>query len=252
MVYSGTTLIAGKIEAVVVNTGMQTELGKIAGALDTKEEPVTPLQMKVKKVTRFITGVAAILVAFVLIYGLFHHYTILNLIMICISMIVASVPESLTIAITATLSIGVSQMAKKKSIVRNLAAIETLGATQVICTDKTGTLTENKMGMTKIYSDQKEIPLEQLKNNQILIDIMNNSNSATLKEDGLYSGDAVDVAIKNYLKEKKLNAIPVKKITELPFDSDRKMMSAIYQKEKEVYLYTKGSLNLSLKEVSLF
>ena len=76
MVYSGTTLIAGKIEAVVVNTGMQTELGKIAGALDTKEEPVTPLQMKVKKVTRFITGVAAILVAFVLIYGLFHHYTI--------------------------------------------------------------------------------------------------------------------------------------------------------------------------------
>ena len=247
MVYSGTTLIAGKIEAVVVNTGMQTELGKIAGALDTKEEPVTPLQMKVKKVTRFITGVAAILVAFVLIYGLFHHYTILNLIMICISMIVASVPESLTIAITATLSIGVSQMAKKKSIVRNLAAIETLGATQVICTDKTGTLTENKMGMTKIYSDQKEIPLEQLKNNQILIDVMNNSNSATLKEDGLYSGDAVDVAIKNYLKEKKMNAIPVKKITELPFDSDRKMMSAIYQKEKEVYLYTKGSLESLLK-----
>lgn len=247
MVYSGTTLIAGKIEAVVVNTGMQTELGKIAGALDTKEEPVTPLQMKVKKVTRFITGVAAILVAFVLIYGLFHHYTILNLIMICISMIVASVPESLTIAITATLSIGVSQMAKKKSVVRNLAAIETLGATQVICTDKTGTLTENKMGMTKIYSDQKEIPLEQLKNNQILIDVMDNSNSATLKEDGLYSGDAVDVAIRNYLKEKKLTSTPVKKITELPFDSDRKMMSAVYQKEKDMYLYTKGSLESLLK-----
>ena len=141
MVYSGTVVTAGKIEAVVITTGMNTELGKIAGALDTKEEPVTPLQMKVAKVSKFITGVAAILIAFVLIYGIINHYTVLNIIMLCISMVVASVPESLTIAITATLSIGVSQMAKKKSIVKNLAAIETLGATEVICTDKTGTLT---------------------------------------------------------------------------------------------------------------
>ena len=87
--------------------------------------------------------------------------------MLCISMIVASVPECLPIAITATLSIGVSQMAKKKSIVRNLAAIETLGSTEIICTDKTGTLTENKMQITKIYTDGKEINLNDLKNYQI-------------------------------------------------------------------------------------
>ena len=211
MVYSGTVVTAGKIEAIVVETGMHTELGKIAGALDTKEEPVTPLQMKVAKVTRFITGVAFILIVFVLIYGLVNNYTVLSLIMLCISMVVASVPESLTIAITATLSIGVSQMAKKKSIVRNLAAIETLGATQVICTDKTGTLTENKMHLTKIYTDKKELPLEELKENQILVDIMDNSNSATLNEDGMYSGDAIDVAIKNHLKENKLQSTPVKK-----------------------------------------
>ena len=242
MVYSGTVVTAGKIEAIVVETGMHTELGKIAGALDTKEEPVTPLQMKVAKVTRFITGVAFILIVFVLIYGLVNNYTVLSLIMLCISMVVASVPESLTIAITATLSIGVSQMAKKKSIVRNLAAIETLGATQVICTDKTGTLTENKMHLTKIYTDKKELPLEELKENQILVDIMDNSNSATLNEDGMYSGDAIDVAIKNHLKENKLQSTPVKKITELPFDSDRKMMSAIYEKEGKTYLYIKGSL----------
>ena len=247
MVYSGTVLTAGKVEAIVVNTGMNTELGKIAGALDNKEEPITPLQRKVEKVTRFITGVAGVLVVFVLVYGLINNYTVLNLIMLMISMIVASVPESLTIAITATLSIGVSQMAKKKSIVRNLAAIETLGATQVICTDKTGTLTENKMQLIKIYTNNQELPLEELQQNQILVDIMNNSNSATLNEKGLYSGDAVDVAIKNYLTEHKLKTTRVTKITELPFDSDRKMMSAIYQQGEDTYLYIKGSLESIIK-----
>ena len=242
MVYSGTVVTAGKIEAIVINTGMNTELGKIAGVLDTKEEPITPLQLKVAKVSRFITCVAFILIAFVLVYGLINHYTFLNIIMLCISMVVASVPESLTIAITATLSIGVSGMAKKKSIVRNLAAIETLGATEVICTDKTGTLTENKMRVTKIYTDSKEIPLENLKDYPTLIGIMDGANSATLTDDGKYTGDAVDVAIKNYLKENKLTSQKLKKITELPFDSDRKMMSGIYEKDGEVYLYTKGSL----------
>ena len=242
MVYSGTVVTAGKIEAVVITTGMNTELGKIAGALDTKEEPVTPLQMKVAKVSKFITGVAAILIAFVLIYGIINHYTVLNIIILCISMVVASVPESLTIAITATLSIGVSQMAKKKSIVKNLAAIETLGATEVICTDKTGTLTENQMHITKIYTDEKEIALTDLKNYQTLINIMDGSNSATLSDNGKYTGDAVDVAIKNHLKENNLKPNRVKKITELPFDSDRKMMSGIYKQGEETYLYTKGSL----------
>ncbi len=242
MIYSGTVVVSGKIEAIVTSIGMNTELGKIAGVLDTKEEPITPIQMKVAKVSRFITGVAFILIAFVLVYGLINHYTILNIIMLCISMIVASVPESLTIAITATLSIGVGQMAKKKSIIKNLAAIETLGSTEIICTDKTGTLTENKMKVTKIYTNNKEISLDNLKDYQTLIDIMDNSNSATLTKDGLYTGDAVDVAIKNFLKENNLKSKEVTKITELPFDSKRKMMSAIYKNEKGVYLYLKGSL----------
>ena len=247
MVYSGTTLVAGKIEAVVINTGMNTELGKIAGAIDTKEEPVTPIQMKVARVSRFITAVAFILIAFVLFYGLINHYTVLNLIMLCISMIVASVPECLPIAITATLSIGVGQMAKKKSIVRNLAAIETLGSTEVICTDKTGTLTENKMHLVNIYADNKEITSQTLKDYQILIDIMDNSNSATLADNGNYTGDAVDVAIKIFLKENRLKKTPSIKITELPFDSKRKMMSAIYNQNNETYLYIKGSLESIIK-----
>ena len=242
MLYSGTVLTSGKVEAIVTDTGMNTELGHIAASLDTKEEPATPLQTKVAKVTKFITGVAFFLVIFVLVYGYFNDYTILSLIMLCISMIVASVPESLTIAITATLSIGVSQMAKKKSIVKNLAAIETLGATEVICTDKTGTLTENKMQLMKIVVGANEEPLESLKDNQILINIMDNANTATLNEDNKYSGDAMDVAIKNYLQENKIKSTKAKKIIELPFDSDRKMMSTVYEENGKTYLYIKGSL----------
>ena len=242
MLYSGTVLTSGKVEAIVTDTGMNTELGHIAASLDTKEEPATPLQTKVAKVTKFITGVAFFLVIFVLVYGYFNDYTILSLIMLCISMIVASVPESLTIAITATLSIGVSQMAKKKSIVKNLAAIETLGATEVICTDKTGTLTENKMQLMKIVVGGNEKPLESLKDNQILINIMDNANAATLNEDNKYSGDAMDVAIKNYLQENKIKSTKAKKIIELPFDSDRKMMSTVYEENGKTYLYIKGSL----------
>ena len=242
MLYSGTVLTSGKVEAIVTDTGMNTELGHIAASLDTKEEPATPLQTKVAKVTKFITGVAFFLVIFVLVYGYFNDYTILSLIMLCISMIVASVPESLTIAITATLSIGVSQMAKKKSIVKNLAAIETLGATEVICTDKTGTLTENKMQLIKIVVGGNEKPLESLKDNQILINIMDNANAATLNEDNKYSGDAMDVAIKNYLQENKIKSTKAKKIIELPFDSDRKMMSTVYEENGKTYLYIKGSL----------
>ena len=237
MLYSGTVLTSGKVEAIVTDTGMNTELGHIAASLDTKEEPATPLQTKVAKVTKFITGVAFFLVIFVLVYGYFNDYTILSLIMLCISMIVASVPESLTIAITATLSIGVSQMAKKKSIVKNLAAIETLGATEVICTDKTGTLTENKMQLMKIVVGANEEPLESLKDNQILINIMDNANAATLNEDNKYSGDAMDVAIKNYLQENKIKSTKAKKIIELPFDSDRKMMSTVYEENGKTYLY---------------
>lgn len=202
MIYSGTVLVSGKIEAIVTAIGMDTELGKIAAVMDTKEEPVTPLQKKVQKISKFITIVACILITFVLVYGIMNDYDLLSLIMLSISMIVASVPECLPIAITATLSIGVSQMAKKKSIVRNLAAIETLGATEVICTDKTGTLTENKMQVEKC-----------------------------LKEN--------NIKVKNY-----------QKIIELPFDSDRKMMSTIYQKEEKKTLYTKGSLESILKRAT--
>ncbi len=246
MVYSGTILVAGKFEAVVTDTGMNTELGKIASTLDSKEEPITPLQVKVNKISTFISCVAAILVAFVLCYGLIMDYTLLNVVMLCISMIVASVPECLPIAITATLSIGVSQMAKKKSIVRNLAAIETLGATEVICTDKTGTLTTNQMEILKVYTNGNLIPLEDIKNYQTFINIMLCCNNSTKDDDGKYRGDAVEVALNQYLEKQKIDVETLqkkkKRVLELPFDSKRKMMSTIYEENNGKVIYTKGSL----------
>ena len=248
MVYSGTVLVSGKLEALVSAIGMNTELGKIASVIDTKEEPITPLQMKVKKISKFITIVASVLISFVLIYGIINGDDLLTLVMLCISMIVASVPECLPIAITATLSIGVSQMAKKKSIVRNLAAIETLGATEVICTDKTGTLTKNKMEVSRIFGSDGEIKLDSIKNHHVFVEIMNFCNTAILNDDGFYSGDAVDAALKDYLKNSNIDTASGKKIIELPFDSDRKMMSFAYEINGERYLYVKGSFESVLKK----
>ena len=240
MIYSGTILVSGKLTAVVSSIGMNTELGKIAKVIDTDEEPLTPLQVKVEKISKFITIIASILVTFVLIYGLINDYAVLNIVMLCISMIVASVPECLPIAITATLSIGVSQMAKKKSIVRNLAAIETLGATNVICTDKTGTLTENKMEVIELWADGSEIK-NNLRNNDKLIQNMNICNTAILNDKNEYVGDSVDVAIRCYLKDRKLSINDYEKLYELPFDSDRKMMSVFCDLDSKKYIFTKGS-----------
>ena len=246
MVYSGTVVVAGKIEAIVVETGMDTEIGKIASTIDTKEEPITPLQVKVKKISTFISGIAAFLVAFVLCYGVIMDYTVLNVVMLCISMIVASVPECLPIAITATLSIGVSEMAKKKSIVRNMAAIETLGATEVICTDKTGTLTTNKMEVIKIFTNEQIVNFKDIKKYPELVDIMVYCNNAQKETSGKYTGDSVEVALNIFLTKQKINVEKhlkenLRKL-ELPFDSDRKMMSTIYPSGKKEIIYTKGGL----------
>ena len=247
MLYSGTILVSGKALAVVVKTGMNTELGKIAESLNDKEEVLTPLQIKIAKVSKFITFVAGFLVVIALIYGLVKHNDFITIIMLCVSMIIASVPESLPIAITATLTIGVKQMAKEKAIVKNLAAIETLGSTNVICTDKTGTLTENKMQVIKIYTNNEETINLKLENNQKLIEIMSLCNTAILNNKKEYSGDAVDIALKNYLKNLNIKEFKYSKIVEVPFDSERKIMSFVYHNDNKDIMYVKGSFESILK-----
>ena len=256
MIFAGTSLVTGKIVAVVTNTGMSTEMGKIANSLNKNEEPITPLQVKVKKISTFISILAIFLVAFVLIFGIIKDYDVLSLIMLSISMIVASVPESLPIAITATLSIGVSAMAKKKAVVRNMAAIETLGATEIICSDKTGTITTNQMEVIRLFVNYKDYLANDFdfKDYDILTKIVGLCNNAVLDEHKRYYGDAVEVATANYLTKYNILKENLEKnsprVMEIPFDSDRKMMSTIHQSGQEKYMYVKGSLDSILNRSS--
>ena len=257
MIFAGTSLVTGKIIAVVTSTGMSTEMGRIANSLNKSEEPITPLQVKVKKISTFISVLAIFLVIFVLVFGLIQDYDILSLIMLSISMIVASVPESLPIAITATLSIGVSAMAKKKAVVRNMAAIETLGATEVICSDKTGTITTNQMEVIDLFVDEKNFQAENFdfKNYPVLMKIMGLCSNATLDDHKKYYGDAVEVAGANFLSKYNIRKEELEekypRVIEIPFDSERKMMSSVNQEGDTVYLYAKGSLDSILKRSSL-
>lgn len=254
IIFSGTNIVSGKIEAVVISTAMDTELGKIAGNLDTKDDSLTPLQVKVKKVSGFITVIACILVAITFCYGLIMQKDALSIIMLCISMVLASVPEVLPISITATLTIGVRQMSKKKAIVKQLSAIETLGATQIICSDKTGTITTNQMTVVELFANEKSYI--DVKTNHTELDMLQkimalcNDNEIDQDTKGEFYGDQVEVALSKYLYNLNLNLENFRdtyeQISEIPFDSTRKMMSSINMINGKPMLLTKGSLDAIL------
>ena len=260
LIFSGTNVVNGRIEAVVIATGMDTELGKIAGSLDTKEDAQTPLQIKIKKVSGFITILACILIAGTLCYGLILKKDALSIIMLCISMVLASVPEVLPVSITATLTIGVQQMSKRKTIVKQLAAIETLGATQIICSDKTGTITTNQMTLVEIFANDKSY-LNVKKNNAELEMLQNvlalcNNNEVNVKQDGEFIGDPVEIAMSKYLNNLniKLSSQREKypRLDEIPFDSTRKMMSTINNVNGKTLMLTKGSLGAILEKCTKY
>ena len=254
IVFSGTSVTNGKIEAVVIKTGMETELGKIAGSLDSEKEALTPLQVKIKKVSGFITVIACILIAATLCYGLVLKKDALSIIMLCISMVLAAVPEVLPVSITATLTIGVQQMSKRKTIVKQLAAIETLGATQIICSDKTGTITTNQMTLVELYANEKTY-LDVKKSNQSLEMIQNimglcNDNEVDVENKGDFIGDPVEVALSKYLYNINLSLDYFRneheRVNEIPFDSGRKMMSTVNKFDNKLMMMTKGGLGAVL------
>ena len=250
MIFLGTSVVGGRTRAVVVGTGMDTELGKIAGGLDKPDETLTPLQVKVKKVSAFITACASVLVAVALCYGLVLKKDALTIIMLCVSLVLAAVPEVLPMSITATLSIGVTQMSKRKTIVKQLSAIETLGSTQIICTDKTGTLTKNQLTIVEMFANEKTYL--NVKTNRSDLDLMNhimalnNDNEEDSKNKGNFIGDPVEIALSKYLYNLNFNLdmfrLDHERVNEIPFDSNRKMMSTINKFDGELFMLTKGSL----------
>ena len=255
ILFSGTSVVNGRAEAVVIHTAMETEIGKIAGTIDRAEESLTPLQVKIKKVSGFITVVACILVAITLCYGLVLKKDALSIIMLCISMVLAAVPEVLPISITATLTIGVEQMAKRKTIVKQLSAIETLGATQIICSDKTGTITTNKMTLVEIYANEKSYI--NVKKNYNELDMCNhvlalcNDTVADSETVGEFIGDPVEIALSKYIYNLSENVENFKnnheRLDEIPFDSSRKMMSTLNKFGTEMTMLTKGGLKAVLE-----
>ena len=244
MCYMGSTVVYGRGKAVVTTTGMDTEMGKIAGALAAAQEEETPLQRRLdelgKTLSKLVLGICVFIFAFNLFMdGSFTLNSILSTFMVAVSLAVAAIPEGLATVVTVVLSIGVTNMSKRSAVIRRLTAVETLGCTQVICSDKTGTLTQNKMTV-----------VEHVGHTQTLATAMALCSDAYLNEEGAAEGEPTEAALVNFAKEVGLpkgkleQATP--RVAEAPFDSSRKMMSTIHDLGGSFVQYTKGAPDVVL------
>ncbi|HBL36342.1 MAG TPA: ATPase, partial [Firmicutes bacterium] len=241
MAYMGTNVVYGRGEGVVVATGMGTEMGNIANLLAETKEEKTPLQNKLAGLSRVLSwgiiGISVFIFIFsVLQNGGFQGGHVLEMFLLAVSLAVAAIPEGIVVVVTIVLSIGVTEMAKRKAIIRRLTAVETLGCTDVICSDKTGTLTQNKMTVMETYG-----PVTPLATAMALC----NDAAATGEGDEVL-GEPTESALIRYaitqglVKEELETATP--RVGEAPFDSNRKMMSTLHQgPEGKVLQYTKGA-----------
>lgn len=254
MIYSGTNVVYGKCQAVVCETGMNTEFGIIANSLSSDKKEITPLQNKIDGISRVLSFVIAIIIFIMFVIGIVKGMDIMEVIILSLSLAVAAIPEGLATVITIILSLGMSNLAKKKAIVRRMSSVETLGCTEVICSDKTGTITQNKMKVCEVFYDNKICGIRDLDKNNILFKAMILDND-TLKNDEQYIGDPTEVALYESLDDY-LNIDDVisnnKRVGELPFDSDRKMMSTINENNGSLRVYTKGSFDSLIYNCSYY
>lgn len=238
MCYMGSTVVYGRGKAIITSTGMNTEMGKIAGVLSKTEQEETPLQKKLsqlgKMLSKAVLGICIFIFIFDLIVsGEFTIQSVLKNFMVAVSLAVAAIPEGLATVVTVVLSIGVTNMSKRNAVVRRLTAVETLGCTQVICSDKTGTLTQNKMTVVEHTGDTK-----------VLAEAMTLCNDAVF-EDGGAKGEPTEAALVNFGAAEEIIKSELEKmqprVAEAPFDSGRKMMSTIHKCGDAFVQYTKGA-----------
>ena len=239
MAYMGSTVAYGRGRMVVTATGMDTEMGKIAGVLARTEQEETPLQKKLtqlgKTLSWLVLGICVFIFVFDLIVaGDFSLSGILETFMVAVSLAVAAIPEGLATVVTVVLSIGVTRMSRRNAVIRRLTAVETLGCTQVICSDKTGTLTQNKMTVVDHTGDTA-----------LLASAMALCSDAVLNPDGSVQGEPTEAALVSFAAEHQLPKLQLEqerpRIGEAPFDSGRKMMSTIHRTPQGVVQYTKGA-----------
>ncbi len=252
MAYMGSTLVYGRGKAVVVATGMDTEMGKIANAITLAEEGKTPLEIKLEQLSKILTKLVIAVCVVIFAYNIVTQYFMaegaqffdvaLHSFITAIALAVAAIPEGLVAVMTIVLSIGVTNMSKKNAIIRKMTAVETLGCTQIICSDKTGTLTQNVMTVVDHFAP----------NEQQLATAMALCTNAEVAEDGKSTGEPDEVALINYAKtldlpkSKLVEAYP--RIGEVPFDSGRKMMSTVHNSARGVIQFTKGAPDEILKK----
>ncbi len=250
MAYMGSTVVYGRGKAVVVGTAMDTEMGKIADAIAQAEEGQTPLQIKLaqlsKILTKLVLGICVVLFAYQMVVsyiqtGAMPEITkILDSFMVAVSLAVAAIPEGLVAVVTIVLSIGVTNMSKKNAIIRKLTAVETLGCAQIICSDKTGTLTQNKMTVVDHYGDNEEL----------IAKAMALCCDAEIDDAGEVTGEPTEAALVNYANTLGFNkndlVASAPRIGEAPFDSGRKMMSTVHQTADGIVQYTKGAPDVIL------
>jgi Ca2+-transporting ATPase len=250
MMYMGSTVVYGRGKAVITSIGMDTEMGKIAGALSSAKDEQTPLQKKLGQLSKILSfivlGICVFMFAFDIVRALvtgteMNLDFLLGSFMLAVSLAVAAIPEGLAAVVTVVLSIGVTNMSKKNAIIRKLTAVETLGCAQIICSDKTGTLTQNKMTVVEHYCD----------NEKMLAEGMALCTDVNLDDDGNLVGEPTEMALVAYSmslgmnKNELLKSAP--RVGEAPFDSNRKMMSTIHKTADEILQFTKGAPDEILK-----
>ena len=244
MLFLGTSITNGKCTGIVVSTGKNTEIGKIALSLNEIDRIETPLQLKIKELSKKITFIVFIILIFIFILALINKYTILEIIMLCSSLAVAAIPEGLPTVITITLSVGISNLAKKKTVVKQMQAVETLGAIDIICSDKTGTITQNKMTVKEEY----------VLDENMLNYICALCNDALIYKNK-YVGDPTETCLYDYLFDKKINPLKLRKkcerILDIPFDSDRKMFTTLNEIDNDIYILCKGSMDSLIEKMNL-
>ena len=256
MVFSGCSVTYGTATAVVTGTGMQTEMGKIAGMLAGEQDTQTPLQQKLSQLGKYLGFVALAACAVIFVVGLINGIHVLEIFMTSVSLAVSAIPEGLPAIVTIVLAIGVQRMVKKNALIRRLPAVETLGSASVICSDKTGTLTQNRMTLTKVWVEGQQ-GLEavsegnsQMARHLLTLGTLCCDGSVTYGADGkeTHIGDPTETAIlvaahKNGLEQEALNG-KYPRLGELPFDSDRKLMTSVNQMEGKTVVIVKGAFDV--------
>ncbi|MCI8641114.1 MAG: cation-translocating P-type ATPase [Clostridia bacterium] len=261
MLFSSSLVTYGRGKGIVVETGMTTEVGKIAGMINETEKQETPLQRKLNQLGK-ILGIAAIVICVVIfVIGLLQGKEAINMFMTAVSLAVAAIPEGLVAVSTIVLAIGVQKMVKKNAIVKRLPAVETLGSSTVICSDKTGTLTQNEMTVEKIFWNDAIRDIKNIQENEIdeelnkLVYANMLCNDTKISSDGNLTGDPTETALVDMAF--KLNFDPsiydrTPRLGEIPFDSDRKLMTTINEVNGKYIVYTKGGIDELLKRCNSY